>query len=331
MLVIGLKLDKEKSLKLTCEEELCSEYKNKHVIFLLLYCEAENILWSPGIWLTFYCSWHSGVVFLLSGLETILYHSLYLEQQFLKRGWWILFDLTVQCTYRVPFTERFHMHLLHMTHMSFKCIHPLYISRGFSGQWVNRFVLSCLAMALIGGPFPNIVLHPPEQFILQIIVNLEKSDFSSVSPPAELTIVQLHHRSAAWVSSELAALQILCYLALVLSPGPFPELRVQPLISGKRTGSAPRSEEGAREKALVKLPCPKIEGPAPQFWEKAPPLKNGQFRGQKHLEQAPNFFHSFITYTKFTFCKKFGPNRPIQTSAVVRIFYCRLYGVPTTN
>ena len=110
MLVIGLKPDKEKSLKLTCEEELCSEYKNKHVIFLLLYCEAENILWSPGIWLTFYCSWHSGVVFLLSGLETILYHSLYLEQQFLKRGWWILFDLTVQCTYRVPFTERFADH-----------------------------------------------------------------------------------------------------------------------------------------------------------------------------------------------------------------------------
>ena len=131
------------------------------------------------------------------------------------------------------------MHLLHMTHMSFKCIHPLYISRGFSGQWVNRFVLSCLAMALIGGPFPNIVLHPPEQFILQIIVNLKKSDFSSLSPPAELTIVQLHHRSAAWVSSELAALQILCYLALVLSPGPF----------------------------IERWAFPRIEGPAPHFWE----------------------------------------------------------------
>ena len=79
----------------------------------------------------------------------------------------------------------------------------------------------------------------------------------------------------------------------------------------------------------MKLHFPKIEGPAPQFWEKAPPLKNGQFRGQKHLENVPTFFYSFITYTKFTFCKKFGPNRPIQTSAVVRIFYCRLYGVPT--
>ena len=33
------------------------------------------------------------------------------------------------------------------------------------------------------------------------------------------------------------------------------------------------SKEGAREKALVKLPISKIEGPAPQFWKKAPPLK----------------------------------------------------------
>ena len=158
------------------------------------------------------------------------------------------------------------------------------------------------------------------------------------SPPAELTIVQLHHRSTAWASSGLAALQILCYLALVLSPGPFIERRAFPRIEGpaphfweKLTGSAPRSEESARAKALVKLPFPKIEGPAPQFWEKAPPLKNGQFRGQKHLAHAPNFFHSFIIYTKFTLCKKIGPNRPIQTSAVVRIFYCRLYGVATTN
>ena len=44
--------------------------------------------------------------------------------------------------------------------------------------------------------------------------------------------------------------------------------------------------------------------PAPQFWKTAPPLKNGQLRGQKHLENAPNFFHSLQTNTKFTFCKK---------------------------
>ena len=123
-------------------------------------------------------------------------------------------------------------------------------------------------MILIGGPCP-IVLHPPKQFILQIIVNLKKSDFSSLSPPAELTIVQLHHRSTAWASSGLAALQILCYLALVLSPGPFIERWAFPRIEGpaphfweKLTGSAPRSEESARAKALVKLPFPKIEGPS---------------------------------------------------------------------
>ena len=60
-------------------------------------------------------------------------------------------------------------------------------------------------------------------------------------------------------------------------------------------------------------------GASPSILGKGPPLKNGQFRGQKHLAHAPNFFHSFIIYTKFTFCKKIGQNRPIQTSAVVRI------------
>ena len=91
------------------------------------------------------------------------------------------------------------------------------------------------------------------------------------------------------------------------------------------------SKEGAREKALAKLPISKIEGPAPQFWKKALPLKNDQFRGQEHLENAPKFFCTTRTYIKFTFCKKIGPNRPIQPSAVVRIFHCRSYGVPTTN
>ena len=75
------------------------------------------------------------------------------------------------------------------------------------------------------------------------------------------------------------------------------------------------SKEGAREKALVKLPISKIEGPAPQFWKKAPPLKKHQFRGQKHLENAPKFFYTIRTYIKFTFCKKIGPNRPIQPSS----------------
>ena len=85
------------------------------------------------------------------------------------------------------------------------------------------------------------------------------------------------------------------------------------------------SKEGAREKALVKLPISKIEGPAPQFWKKALPLKNDQFRGQKHLENAPKKFYTIRTYIKLTFCKKIGP-RPILPSAVVQIFHCRSYG-----
>ena len=89
--------------------------------------------------------------------------------------------------------------------------------------------------------------------------------------------------------------------------------------------------QGATLRALVKLHFSKIEGPGPQFWKTTTFLKNSQLRGQKHLENAPNFFYSLPTYTKFTYCKKIGPNRPIQPSAVVRIFHCRLYGVATTN
>ena len=77
----------------------------------------------------------------------------------------------------------------------------------------------------------------------------------------------------------------------------------------------------------------KIEGlGSPSMLENGPtPNKNGQLGGQKHLKNAPIFFHSLPTYAKFTFCKKNGLNRPIQPSAVVRIFHCRLYGVATTN
>ena len=56
----------------------------------------------------------------------------------------------------------------------------------------------------------------------------------------------------------------------------------------------------------------------PRGPKKAPPLKNGQLNGQKRPENARNFFHSSPTYTKFTFCKKNGLNRPFQPAAVVR-------------
>ena len=37
----------------------------------------------------------------------------------------------------------------------------------------------------------------------------------------------------------------------------------------------------------LSFPELRIEGPSPEFREKAPPLKNGKFRGQKHLEHEP--------------------------------------------
>ena len=44
--------------------------------------------------------------------------------------------------------------------------------------------------------------------------------------------------------------------------------------------------QGATLRALVKLHFSKIEGPGPQFWKTTTFLKNGQLRGQKHLENA---------------------------------------------
>ena len=138
-------------------------------------------------------------------------------------------------------------------------------------------------------------------------------------------------------SSLLAALQILYYLALVMSPGGFTERRTFP----RNAGPAPHFWEtdwqptairgGFKRHDITEASLSQNCGTGPHFWETAPPLKNGQIRGQKHLEQPPKFFCSSLTYTKFTFCKKIGPNRPIQPSAVVRIFHCRSYGVPTTN
>ena len=64
------------------------------------------------------------------------------------------------------------------------------------------------------------------------------------------------------------------------------------------------SKEGAREKALVKLPISKIEGPAPQFWKKALPLKNDQFRGQKHLENATSNFLQLLNIYKIYILQK---------------------------
>ena len=68
----------------------------------------------------------------------------------------------------------------------------------------------------------------------------------------------------------------------------------------------------------------KIEG-RPSILDKWPPLKvTGYFWGLKHSENGGNFSHDFLTFTKFTFCKKLD-------SPVVWWQHCRVYGVNTVN
>ena len=57
----------------------------------------------------------------------------------------------------------------------------------------------------------------------------------------------------------------------------------------------------------------------------------GLFWGVKPQRRLSNFFCSSGTDIKNTFCKKNGSKRPFLPSAVVRVFYIRLYGVATAN
>ena len=83
-------------------------------------------------------------------------------------------------------------------------------------------------------------------------------------------------------------------------------------------------------------PISRIEGPrGPQFWKSGQPGtpsgKKRLFGGVKPKKNGPNFFYGFVIPIKNTFCKKNGPKRSIQPSAVTQTFYSRLYGVTTTN
>ena len=50
----------------------------------------------------------------------------------------------------------------------------------------------------------------------------------------------------------------------------------------------------------------------------------GCFRGVKCLQTTPKKFCGLVTYTKDTFCKKFGHNRPIVSTAGSETIYRRL-------
>ena len=146
------------------------------------------------------------------------------------------------------------------------------------------------------------------------------------------------HHTYQRASLDSESTVVLCYFALVASPGAFIDSggffqNWGPRPSILENWLAAHHDHGARcnAESISKASLFQNWGSGPQFWKTTTFLKNGQLRGQKHLENAPNFFYSLPTYTKFTFCKKIGPNRLIQPSAVVRIFHCRLYGVATTN
>ena len=55
------------------------------------------------------------------------------------------------------------------------------------------------------------------------------------------------------------------------------------------------------------------------------------YLGGKSHKKWPKFFYGLGIHRKNTFCKKIGPKRPIQPSAVANIIYIRLYGVATAN
>ena len=146
------------------------------------------------------------------------------------------------------------------------------------------------------------------------------------------------HHTYQRASLDSESTVVLCYFALVASPGAFIDSggffqNWGPRPSILENWLAAHHDHGARcnAESISKASLFQNWGSGPQFWKTTTFLKNGQLRGQKHLENAPIFFYSLPLYTKFTFCKKIGPNRLIQPSAVVRIFHCRLYGVATTN
>ena len=69
-----------------------------------------------------------------------------------------------------------------------------------------------------------------------------------------------------------------------------------------------------------------------EIWPARDPLRKKQlFQGVKPKKGCPHFFGGFGIHIKNTFCKKIGPKRPFQPSAVVRVIYTNLYGVATTN
>ena len=83
---------------------------------------------------------------------------------------------------------------------------------------------------------------------------------------------------------------------------------------------------------LLQFPhCTPILTFAPPFWHLTPSWKKRLFWRSKIKKKSPKFFCGSGIHIRNTFCKKNGPKRPFQPSAVVRAIYRSLYGVATTN
>ena len=119
------------------------------------------------------------------------------------------------------------------------------------------------------------------------------------------------------------------YIAVPVSLLGWAETLGLSLNSGKVAGSQLWSNEYVTDKETIRNYFSKIEG-RPSILKKKTE-SNELFLDLKHSEYGLNFFHTFLTYTKFTFCKNIGQKRPTQPSAVVWRKHCRVYGVTTAN
>ena len=75
------------------------------------------------------------------------------------------------------------------------------------------------------------------------------------------------------------------------------------LSSGKLAGIGLWPNEDATDKETIRNYFTKLRA-GPQFRKDDLPWKKRAIWGLKHSENGRSFFHTFLTHTKFTFCKK---------------------------
>ena len=111
------------------------------------------------------------------------------------------------------------------------------------------------------------------------------------------------HHTYQRASLDSESTVVLCYFALVASPGAFIDSggffqNWGPRPSILENWLAAHHDHGARcnAESISKASLFQNWGSGPQFWKTTTFLKNGQLRGQKHLKNAQKFFYSLPTY-----------------------------------